>query len=277
MKMGTPSGLQLAFLSFAVILLAAPLAKYLVRALAFDSTWAPFVYRATPLLLLCVILGIIVFLAPGQISALCPPIARSKRAEVIFVAVMKVFLPMAAMGLMVAIWWLIEGGSGLAQRYSSTEFHEKSQAQALALPGLIFMLLVGGLVAPVVEELVFRGFIYSAWERRFGWVVSTILTSALFGLYHPQFGWTFLSSIIFIWIYRRTGTLRAPMFVHAVFNLSLWYPFMGQFIYPDPRRAVSDLSNWAPQLACATLLVVVLPTYLILARRRSSGAPGGEH
>ncbi len=191
-------------------------------------------------------------------------------------AIMKVFLPMAAMGLAVAIWWLIEGGPGLAQRYSPTEFHEKSETQALALPGLVFMLLVGGLVAPVVEELVFRGFIYGAWERRFGWLVSALLTSALFALYHPQFGWTFLSSIIFIWIYRRTGTLRAPMFVHAVFNLSLWYPFMGQFIYPDPRRAVGDLSSWAPQLTCATLLLVALPTYLILARSPSSHAPDGE-
>ncbi len=277
MKIGTPSGLQLAFLSFAVILLAAPLSKYVVRGLDFDAAWAPFVHRATPLLLLCIALGIVAALAPGRIANLCPPVPRTKRAEVIFVAIMKMLIPMAAMGMMVTTWWLIEGGPGLEQRYSPETFHAKSEMQALALPGLVLMLLLGGLVAPVVEELLFRGFIYGAWERRFGWVISALMTSTLFALYHPQFGWTFLSSIIFIWIYRRTGTLRAPMFVHAVFNLSLWYPFMGQFIYPDPSRAVGDLSSWGPQLACATLVVMALPTYLVLAIKPSLEAPRKSH
>ena len=77
-----------------------------------------------------------------------------------------------------------------------------------------------------------------------------VLTSTLFGLYHPVFWAAFTSSIVFVCLFRRTGSLWASIIVHAFFNLMLWYPLVGQFVFPSPERALGDISTWGFQLAC---------------------------
>jgi len=55
----------------------------------------------------------------------------------------------------------------------------------------LFALLVGGCLAgPIMEEFVFRGFMFRGWSQSFlGPVGAIVLTSALFGAYHTQYDW----------------------------------------------------------------------------------------
>jgi membrane protease YdiL (CAAX protease family) len=76
-------------------------------------------------------------------------------------------------------------------------------------------------VAPVAEEIFFRGIVYNAWLREFGVWRAVVGSAALFALIH---GSIFVIPAIFglgialALLYRRTGSLPASMAMHATFN-----------------------------------------------------------
>jgi sodium transport system permease protein len=83
-------------------------------------------------------------------------------------------------------------------------------------------------VLAVVQEFVFRRFLYAQLER-FGPAVAVFVTAALFALFHvPRYGWgvlpiDFAAGLIFSWQRYATGSWTAPAATHVVANLvSLW-------------------------------------------------------
>ena len=88
------------------------------------------------------------------------------------------------------------------------------------------MFPIVGLGAPLAEELLFRGFLFSGLAgSRIGVVGASLLTSAAWALVHSYslIGITqvFIIGIVFSWILVRTGSLRVPIVVHSVYNLGL--------------------------------------------------------
>ena len=82
------------------------------------------------------------------------------------------------------------------------------------------------LVAPLVEETVFRGYLYPLFARTFGVASSVILTGILFGLMHgAQLGWTWglvlvlvAVGVIFTLVRARTGSVYASFLLHLGYN-----------------------------------------------------------
>lgn len=82
------------------------------------------------------------------------------------------------------------------------------------------------LVAPLVEETLFRGYLYPLFARSFGVVPGILLTGVLFGLMHgAQLGWTWslvsmliLVGIIFTIVRARTGSVFASFLMHLGYN-----------------------------------------------------------
>jgi membrane protease YdiL (CAAX protease family) len=82
-------------------------------------------------------------------------------------------------------------------------------------------------VAPLVEETLFRGYLYPMFARSFGITPAILLTGALFGLMHgAQLGWTWglvamltLVGIVFTLVRARTGTVFASFLMHLGYNL----------------------------------------------------------
>ena len=76
-------------------------------------------------------------------------------------------------------------------------------------------------VAPVLEEFLFRGILFRAMKRSFGVVPAVVISSILFGLVHQNvlsfIPLTFLGIILSL-SYERTGDLRTCIFIHAFFN-----------------------------------------------------------
>jgi membrane protease YdiL (CAAX protease family) len=104
--------------------------------------------------------------------------------------------------------------------------------------GLVLHLLAGALIAPVAEEVLFRGFALSAWLRTAGARAAIVRSSVLFVLAHVLFvgGATFDEAIrlAFVggvvripiaftlgWLFVRTGSLWGPIGLHAAFNAVL--------------------------------------------------------
>jgi membrane protease YdiL (CAAX protease family) len=75
--------------------------------------------------------------------------------------------------------------------------------------------------APVAEEVFFRGVAFNAWLREYGLRRAYLGSGFLFGLVHQSLvvlvPFTALGMLL-AWVYRRTGSLAAPIALHAVFN-----------------------------------------------------------
>jgi len=133
------------------------------------------------------------------------------------------------------------GGAMLALivSYAGRFFNEKSDLPIEELfhsrPTVILLMGFGILVAPLVEETMFRGFLYPIVARCFGVAAGVIVTGVLFGAMHAQQlwgGWGQISlligvGIVLTWVRARTGTVAASYFVHLGYNSLL---FLGFFI-----------------------------------------------
>lgn len=80
-------------------------------------------------------------------------------------------------------------------------------------------------IAPIIEELIFRGYLYKAWRfTRLGFVGALILISALFSLIHAaQYHWpTLLVIFCFAMLLgaarEKTGSVLVPMLLHVINN-----------------------------------------------------------
>lgn len=86
----------------------------------------------------------------------------------------------------------------------------------------IAFLLVGGvIIAPVGEEIFFRGFVFGCFRERWGLFLGAVLSSFLFALVHVSLvalAPLFLIGCILCYIRHRTGSLYPSMLFHALFN-----------------------------------------------------------
>ncbi|HUT51173.1 MAG TPA: CPBP family intramembrane glutamic endopeptidase [Alphaproteobacteria bacterium] len=103
---------------------------------------------------------------------------------------------------------------------------ESPQLRFLAPDGfswtiVVGMILIGGILAPLAEEIIFRGLLYG-WLRRFWRILpATLLSAAIFGLIHgviPVIFAAFVVGLALAYVYERTGSLWTPAIVHATQN-----------------------------------------------------------
>ncbi|MFH1830270.1 MAG: type II CAAX endopeptidase family protein [Pseudomonadota bacterium] len=78
-----------------------------------------------------------------------------------------------------------------------------------------------GLLAPVCEEIFFRGILQGSLEKRIGSGRAIIVTAILFSLihstsFHPHL--LLILGLMLSWLYSITGTLRVPILCHAISN-----------------------------------------------------------
>lgn len=85
---------------------------------------------------------------------------------------------------------------------------------------LVFIALV--CLAPFVEELLFRGFLFNAFRRTFGFWVGSLAVSALFAIAHQQLNVgidVFVLSMFLCYIREKTNSLWPAIGLHALKNL----------------------------------------------------------
>ena len=121
-----------------------------------------------------------------------------------------------------------------------------------------FLLVI---VAPVTEELLFRGLILRGFLRRFSVGRAFVLSSILFGAVHLN-PWQFISAtalgILFAWWYARTRSLIPCLIGHALFNAAVltspWLPIEIQgFNAGDPLTSTGLQPLWFDMLGILLL------------------------
>jgi membrane protease YdiL (CAAX protease family) len=85
-----------------------------------------------------------------------------------------------------------------------------------------FLLLFGGaVVAPLVEEIFFRGFVFAGLRGRWNWQAAAIISAGLFALAHfvpTSILPIFLLGLIFAFLYQISGSIWPAILMHMLTN-----------------------------------------------------------
>jgi len=93
-----------------------------------------------------------------------------------------------------------------------------------ALAGLPAVLMVG-VVAPLVEELIFRAILYVKLRQRLGVMWATIISSLIFGVIHSSVAMgvsAAVMGVVLAWLYEKSRSLWLPLLLHIVNNTALF-------------------------------------------------------
>ena len=82
-------------------------------------------------------------------------------------------------------------------------------------------------IAPLFEELFFRGFIQPLFSRTFGVVDGIVITAVVFGAVHaPEYSWAWqyvvavsIAGAVFGWVRARTNSIIPSTLMHGRYNL----------------------------------------------------------
>ena len=116
--------------------------------------------------------------------------------------------------------------------FPSTQNGSEMMKEVANLTGIsyfIMRILYGSLIAPIVEELVFRGLLMTALSKFKKYYVDVVVSSALFSLIHVlQYGWVLTDFIVyagagllFCMLFRYTRSVYWPMALHILWNTFL--------------------------------------------------------
>jgi membrane protease YdiL (CAAX protease family) len=169
-----------------------------------------------------------------------------------------------------ALWWWSTGAEPALARHMGQGFvPAMARENSFSAARLTNVFVVGAILAPLVEELVFRGILYPTWERKWGWGKSAVATSIAFGLIHPAIVPQFFSSLVLVFLYRRTGSLWACIACHSAFNVLMWHPLLGRFLVPGPARETGELQAWTLNLVALLAGYFGVAIYAWLAREKA--------
>ncbi|MEO8139828.1 MAG: type II CAAX endopeptidase family protein [Gemmatimonadota bacterium] len=138
--------------------------------------------------------------------------------------------------------------------------------------GTVLLWVTVIVLAPVTEELVFRGLLLHRWCRKWGRTWGILLTTALFAVLHASPLGIFLLALGLTGIYLRTGSLRLTMVAHGLNNLLAFVA--GPWVYAQNGGSGDALTTFQSALPVSLLLLIGGALTLWLLRDRILPAAG---
>lgn len=92
-----------------------------------------------------------------------------------------------------------------------------------------WMMFTSIVIAPIMEEILFRGILQDALMRKYGVFVGILIASAVFGIVHlipQQVVNAFMIGIVLGYIYYRTGALLPVILIHCINNAISYFTWM---------------------------------------------------
>lgn len=116
------------------------------------------------------------------------------------------------------------------------------------------LIILVSIVAPIFEEIIFRGIILEQLDRRYGMIKAIIVSSLLFGIVHLNIHQgvnAFFIGIVAGFIYIKTNSLLLSMFLHFVNNsLAIILDFI-------PFLDSSNSKFSVVELVCGVIMVLI--------------------
>jgi len=85
----------------------------------------------------------------------------------------------------------------------------------------LLLLLGGALLAPIIEEIFFRGFVFSGLQQRWGWQKAAVISAGMFAAAHitpTAIIPIFILGLIFAYLYRVSNSIWPAIFMHMLTN-----------------------------------------------------------
>ncbi len=122
--------------------------------------------------------------------------------------------------------------------FASEMIEDTLTPTGLDWPGAIWSeALIAVVLAPVGEEILFRGFLYGGLSRKMHAMGAMVVSSLVFAVSHHYatsgLFFVFLYGLVFCWLYKRTGSLWPGILAHGLYNGLItwqgvaWYSFHG--------------------------------------------------
>ncbi|MFO8235950.1 MAG: type II CAAX endopeptidase family protein [Bacteroidales bacterium] len=123
--------------------------------------------------------------------------------------------------------------------------------------------LTAVIVAPVMEELIFRGIMLEGLLKNYNPLKAIILTNLLFGVAHLnpwQFAGAFLMGLFISWVYWRTRSIQLAIVIHFINNLVSYTAILITSKSPADISIKTFLENEAVyySLALVSLVIVII-------------------
>lgn len=163
-------------------------------------------------------------------------IVRSKGSDVRQYLALTPFAFAVGMGMLGLLLLFMIGSQTLTYLLDKTPFafvdplyHSVSSVWLLIIAMVI--------VAPIYEELLFRGILWSAIAEQFseqrGVIIASVVTSLIFAVIHLQYGVYEISTIVllallFCYARIKSGSLLLPMLLHIINNAAAMWLYLSQ-------------------------------------------------
>lgn len=131
-----------------------------------------------------------------------------------------------------------------------------------------FHLLNTIILAPIIEELIFRGVMLHRWSLKWGLREAIFMSSILFGLLHMMNSIdAFLFGLVMCTLYLRTKTILVPIVFHILNNFCASIPTLFELINGNTTETLytlADLQSLTPYLPSLLLIALTTGAFLII-------------
>jgi len=144
---------------------------------------------------------------------------------------------------------------------------------------LLHRAVVALILAPVLEEFVFRGYFLHRFTVKWSQRTAIWVSSILFAILHPHILGSLIFGLVACCLYLRTRSLLVPMVLHAIYNtIPTFFMALGKLLpsltsdsSPEaaiPPEAAADPGVMLAAIGCMGLvtMIVLIPTCIYLFR-----------
>ena len=113
-------------------------------------------------------------------------------------------------------------------------------------------------LAPVTEELVFRGLLLQRWGSKYNSKIAILLSSAVFASMHTDPLGAFVFGVLMCYLAIRSRGILLPMICHSLYNSFVWLiSFVEHAIDPHTLYTLADFQNeWGYGIGYIVISVV---------------------
>ena len=130
---------------------------------------------------------------------------------------------------MLGDWVISFAGQSIGHTIHWTEWFNDSLVWG-GTSDLTILFLEVSVLAPLFEEVIFRGIVFGSLRRRFGWLLSALVSATIFAFVHGYgvigFSAVWWSGFLWAWAYEKTGSLLPGILAHALNN----FVFLGTLL-----------------------------------------------
>jgi len=132
-----------------------------------------------------------------------------------------VLSPLLVLGQLIAVAITQQIVISIIGEFENPQIEALSAGQGFTWLNFILMLLLAGVIAPVVEEVLFRGLLYRWLRFRLPLLMAVLLSAVIFAAAHvilPLMPVLFVVGVLLALAYEFSGSLWLPILLHAMQN-----------------------------------------------------------